>query len=373
MLLAECFDWPVAEVLTTRTEPSHVHIESDGLDFLNCVHECTDRDKSVIRALNELDSGANLYSEEWEENDGLVLFRGKVYVPLDRKLCHDIVEAHHDTPVTGHPSWWKTTELVAHNYWWPGMGCYIAKYVKGCDLCNRMKTFPASPAGKLMPNCIPDHRWQVISVDLIMELPPSHGYDALLVVVDRLSKHAHVIPTTSDVTSLGVARLFRDNVWKLHGLPEEVISDRGMQFISKFMCRLSQVLGIRVAASTAYHPQTDGQTECVNQEVEQFLQLFVNQRQEDWYQWVSIAEFAYNNRIHASTQSSPFMLDAGQNPQLGFKPIRESRFETLDNFTLRMAQATNEARSALVKAANDMAQFYDAHRREASKYNVGDK
>ena len=114
-------------------------------------------------------------------------------------------------------------------------------------------------------------------------------------------------------------------------------------------------------ASTTYHPQTDGQTEHVNQEVEQFLRLFVNQRQDDWYDWLSIAKFAYNNRVHASTQTSPFMLNTGQNPRLGFEPIRETRLESLDNFTSRMAQATDKAQAALVKAANDMAQFYDAH------------
>ena len=87
--------------------------------------------------LKKLGSGANLQGDEWEEPDGLVLFRGKVYVPLDAQLQHDIVEAHHNTPVTGHLGWWKTTKLVAHNYWWPGMGHYIAKYVKGCNLCNQ--------------------------------------------------------------------------------------------------------------------------------------------------------------------------------------------------------------------------------------------
>src|SRR6266481_6093042 len=133
-----------------------------------------------------------------------------------------------------------------------------------------------------------------------------------------------------------------------------------MQFMSKFVCRLSQVLGIRVAASTAYHPQTDGQTERVNQEVEQFLQLFVNQQQDDWYEWVSIAEFAYNDQIHASTRSSLFVLDTGQNPRLGFKPICKSRLETLDNFTSRMEQVTKEAWSALTQATDDMARFHDA-------------
>ena len=153
----------------------------------------------------------------------------------------------------------------------------------------------------------------------------------------QLSKQAHFIPTTSDVTSLGVARLFRDSVWKLHGLPEEVIGDRGpnsCQTLCGVSARYSELKLQRPWLT--YHPQTDGQTERVNQEVEQFLHLFVNQRQDDWYDWISIAKFAYNNRVHASTQVSPFMLDAGQNPRLGFEPICESRLESLDNFTSRM-------------------------------------
>ena len=205
-----------------------------------------------------------------------------------------------------------------------------------------------------MSNHIPYHRWQIISVDLITELPQSHGYDSILVAIDCLSKWAHFIATMSDITLLGVAQLFWDSIWKLHGLQGEVISDRGPQFMSNFMCGLSKILGIKVAASTAYHLQTNGQTEHVNQEVEQFLHLFINQRQDDWYDWLLIAEFAYNDRVHASTQTSPFMLDVGQNPQLGFEPIHESQLESLENFASRMAQAMEEAQAALVKAASDM-------------------
>jgi len=201
------------------------------------------------------------------------------------------------------------------------MGCYIATYVKTCDLCNRNKTFPTTPVGKLMPNCIPDHRWQVISMEMITDLPTSHGHNVLMVVVDHLSKWAHIIPTTSDMNSVGVARHYRDYIWKLHGLPEEVISDRGTQFISQFMQELSKLLGVKVAASMAYHPQTDGQTECVNQEIEQYLCLFTNQHQDDWFNWISLAEFAYNNCVHESTQTTPFMLDMGQHPTLGLEPV----------------------------------------------------
>ena len=167
-----------------------------------------DQDKSVMHALKELGSGVNLQGDKWEKCDGLVLFRGKVYVPLDTQLWHDIVEAHHDTPVTGHLGWWKMTKLVACNYWWPGMGYYIAKYVKGCNICNQMKSFLTAPVGKLMPNSILYHQWQIISVDLSMELPQSHGYDSILVTVDRLSKQAHFIATMSNITLLGITPLF---------------------------------------------------------------------------------------------------------------------------------------------------------------------
>ena len=164
-----------------------------------------------MKALKELGTSRNLRGE-WSEENGLILYHGKVYVPLDSTLRFDIVRAHHDSPFTGHPGRRRIMELISRNYWWPGMGCYIAKYVKGCDLCNRTKTFPAAPMGKFLPNRIPSWKWQVISVDLIVELPTSHGYDALLVVVDRLSKQVHVIPTTSDINSVGVAWLFRDYI-----------------------------------------------------------------------------------------------------------------------------------------------------------------
>src|SRR5882724_7899278 len=150
--------------------------------------------------LKELHGGKGLCREEWQEKDGLVLYRGRVYVPPDSQLRHDLVNTLHDSPITSHSGRWKTTDLVPRNFWWPGMGHYIAEYTKGCDLCNHTKNYPSAPAGKLMPNRIPDHHWQTIPVDLITELPRSHGYDAIMVVVDHLSQCAHAVPTTLDVT-----------------------------------------------------------------------------------------------------------------------------------------------------------------------------
>jgi transposase InsO family protein len=151
----------------------------------------------------------------------------------------------------------------------------------------------------------------VISVDIIGELPLSRGFDAILVVVDRLSKRIHAIPTTTQMDSSGMAHLFLEYVWRYHGLPDEIISDRGPTFVSRFSHELSELLGITTTPSTAYHPQTDGQTERVNQEIETYLRVFINHRQDNWADWIPIAEFSYNNRIHSATHHTPFELDTG--------------------------------------------------------------
>src|SRR5260221_821861 len=189
------------------------------------------------------------------------MYRGCMYVPKDPQLCHDIVHAHHDSVMTSHPGWWKTLELVSRNYWWPGISCYIASYMAGCDVCNCCKSFPMQKVGKLTPNRIPSRCWEVISIDTIGELPESKGCNAFLVVVDRLSKHIHAVPTITMVGSAGVACLFLEHIWRHHGLLEAIISDRGSTFISNFSRELATLLNIQLTPSTAYHPQTDGQTE----------------------------------------------------------------------------------------------------------------
>jgi len=145
-----------------------------------------------------------------------------------------------------------------------------------------------------------------ISADFITKLPLAQGYDSILVVVDQLTKIVHFIPTTEKTSAEGLTRLFRDNVWKLHGLPESIILDRGPQFAAGLMGELTGMLGIKSKLSTVFHPQTDGQTERVNQKLEQYLKMFIDHRQEQWPEWLGTAEFAYNNKVHSSTQTMPF-------------------------------------------------------------------
>jgi len=148
--------------------------------------------------------------------------------------------------------------------------------MEGCDSCQRNKNCIEQPAGKLMPNSIPEKPWMYILADFITKLPLAQGYNTILVVVDWLTKMVHFIPTAEKTMAEGLAKLFRDNVWKLHGLPKSIISDRGLQFMVGLMRELNQILGIKSKMSTVFHPQTDGQTERVNQELEQYLRMFID-------------------------------------------------------------------------------------------------
>jgi len=188
-------------------------------------------------------------------------------------------------------------------------------------------------------------------VDFIVELPSSSRHDTVMTVVDLVSKQVYFISTYMTVTAEGAARLFLHQVWKLHGLPKCIISDRRPQFVARFTKELYHLLGIKLASSTVWHPQTDGQTEHVNQELDQYLWLFVNKRQDDWYDLLPMAEFQHNNYVHSATQQPLFLLDTGRLPHMGFEPRQNpSGLETVNEFTERIRTAIEEAKSVIRKA-----------------------
>jgi len=299
-----------------------------------------------------------LKDEEWEIENGIVLKEGKIYVP-EGDLRREIIQLHHDTPVGGHGGRWKTAELIVRNYWWPGVTKEVGRYVDGCDTCQRYKNRSEAPAGKLMPNAIPEKPWSHISADFITKLPLAQGYDAILVVCDCFSKMAHFIATMEKTSAEGLAKLFQDHVWKLYGLLESIISDRGVQFAAGMMKELNNLLGIQTKLSIAYHPQTDGQMERINQELEQYLRVFIDHRQEQWPDWLGMAEFAYNNKIHASTKTLPFKANYGQNPRMGFERRRMGKYEAAGKFIEKMKKIQKKAKAALGKAQEEMKRFGD--------------
>ena len=242
----------------------------EGIDILEKIRKPEAKDDEVIKAVEEMKKAGvkMLRDEEWRNENGLILKEGKVYVPKDEALRVEIIRLHHDTPMGGHRGQWKTVEMVTRNFWWPGVMREVKRYVEECDACQCNKNRTEQLAGKLMPNSIPDKAWTHISADFIMKLPLVQGYDSILVVVDRFTKIAHFVPTTEKTMAKGLARLFRGNVWQLHELPKSIISYRGPQFAAGLMRELNEMLGIKTKLLMAFHPQTDGQTERMNQESE---------------------------------------------------------------------------------------------------------
>ena len=222
-----------------------------------------------------------------------------------------------------------------------------------------------------MPNLILDKAWMHISADFITKLPLAQGYDSILVVVDRFTKMAHFVSTTEKTMAEGLARLLRDNVWRLHGLPKSVISDRGPQFVAGLMKELNEMLGVKNKLSMAFYPQTNGQTKRMNQELEQYLCMFIDHCQEQWPEWLGMAEFAYNNKVYTGTKVSPFEANNGQSSRIGFKMRKKVKFEGAEKFVKRMKKVQEETKAVLGKVQEDM-RYTDRHRAKTVGYKVGD-
>ena len=166
-----------------------------------------DQEKPIAKIARELRSSANeaVHSSEWSNIDGLLRFREKIYVPWSLDLCRQIVALCHDTQIAGHPGHWKTLELVSQNYWWPQMSRYIGQYISTCDLCLRTKPWRHSSVDELQPLSMPDAQWDTLSVNFVVELPESSEHDAIIMVVDAVSKRVHFILTHMTVTAEGAA------------------------------------------------------------------------------------------------------------------------------------------------------------------------
>jgi len=186
------------------------------------------------------------------------------------------------------------------------------------------------PAGKLRSNEVPERLWQHILVDFIIKLPISKGHDSILVVCDRFLKMFHFVVMTEKTMAEGLAKLFRNYVWKLHELPKSVISNRGLQFAARLMRELNKMLVIETKLSMAYHLQTNGQTERTNQELKQYLRIYVNHRQNNWLEWLAMAEFAFNNKVHTVTKMSLFQVNYGREPRMGFDIRKKGKNEKVE-------------------------------------------
>ena len=333
-------------------------------------------ERPVIDLLTQLQSGylkdewfakeKNLKSADLHQRDGLWLTRdGQVAVPNVSGLRQEILYEMHDTPIAGHPGAERTLRAVKGKYWWPKMADQVKQYVHTCNSCQRNKSVNTKPNGKLNPLPIPGDKWESVSMDFITQLPQTNGtptYDAIVVFVDRLSKMVRIAPTTSNVTAEGTAQLLFDNVFKHHGVPKSLITDRGTQFTAGMFAEFLKLLGTNHHKTTAYHPQSDGQTERTNQTLETMLRHYVGSKTHgDWDTCLSAAEFAINNAYTPAIGTTPFLLNYGKEPRLPVS-ITPSKVPKPQEWADRMIYGLAEAKRHLQLAQERMKLQYDKGR-----------
>ena len=274
-------------------------------------------DPDWMATLEAVRAGSELVAPGFEEKEGLLFFENRYVLPNDKALKLKVLEANHDSRVAGHFGQFKTLDRMRQNFFWSKMDDDAKDYVRSCDVCQRDKTSRRKKYGLLQPLDIPHQPWRSIAMDFIVGLPESNGFTQIWVVVDRLTKMAHFIPMVTGEKSPAkdLAMTFAREVWRLHGLPSDIVSDRGSVFISGFWKELMEHLGVDLNLSTAFHPQTDGQTERINQVLEGYLRHYSNFQQDDWADLLPLAEHAYNTATSESTKVLPFFANYGFNPE----------------------------------------------------------
>ena len=267
--------------------------------------------EDYLAICRQLSSGAKI-DEHYKIQDGLLCWKNRLYAL--KELRKWIMDLEHDSKVAGHFERERTLELLTRNFYWPNMETDVWKYCNVCDNCQRTKVPRHTKYGLLHPLEMACKPWMHIITDFITDLPESEGVTIILVVVDRFTKMAHFIPVKKR-DSPTVARAYLENIWKYHGFPENVISDQDGTFTGQFFTDLYDYLGIKRSMSTAYHPQSDGQTERITQVIESYLHSYCNYEQNDWASMLAMAQYAYNNSKHSATKISPFYSNYGFEPQ----------------------------------------------------------
>lgn len=247
--------------------------------------------------------------------DGLLRYKSRIWIGDDSALRSKLMSAFHSSAMGGHSGFPVTYRRLKQLFAWSRMITDVQRFVSECEVCQRAKPDRTKLPGLLRPLPVPDRAWKVASLDFVEGLPTSHGFNCILVVVDSFSKYAHFLALKHPFSAASVAQLFMAHIYKLHGMPNALISDRDRIFTSQFWQELFKLAHVELLMSTAYHPQSDGQTERVNQCLETFLRCYVHACPRQWSRWLDLAEFWYNTSFHSALGRTPFKVLYGYPPQ----------------------------------------------------------
>src|SRR6266436_6280954 len=283
-----------------------------------------------------------------------------------------IICDHHDHPTAGHFRGTKTTELICHNYHWPGLRCMVGDYVRSCTSCACTKAPCHKPYGLLKQLPIPDQPWESISMDFIKQLPVSEGFTAILVIMDRLTKQLLFIPTHNMVDTPQLARLFLTHVFLKHGTPGHVTSDHGTEFMSHFFHSLGSLLSMKLHFTSGYHPEGDSQMERINQVLEQYLRAYTNYQQDNWAPLLPLAEFTYNNAASATTGISPFFANKGYHPRLLMNLLAPSSSSEAQCYVADLDQLHSQLKASIAEAQEHYQKAVDCQWMPSPAFRIGD-
>lgn len=331
-------------------------------------------------SLKEFRQKASKRHQDWQLHNGLLRYQARLVVPEDGDIRTELIREVHDQVSTAHPGKSKTRRLLNTRYYWPGLPTDVARYIRNCHTCRRTLVPRDPPPGLLQPLPIPERPWQHISMDFKSFPKDRNGFDMAFVVIDRLGKRAYSIPCQKTTTAKDMARLFISNVYRTHGPPDTIVSDRGPQFVSEFWAEFCRILGIKLKLSTAFHPQTDGQTEIMNQYLDQRLRPFINYHQDNWSELLPIIDYAQATLPHESTGLSPFYIEFGYEPRTSFDWNQPPELATLRGrlnrdearqLARRIYDAWQIARTNIEKAQSRQRKQANRQRRDID-FGVGD-
>lgn len=350
--LSRCPTSPTLHLLTTT-------ITSDFLDRVKTSYTYDGHLSQLVHQLQHNPLSHPLYML----TNGVLYRREKIVVGDSPSLKQDILHSLHDSAVRGHSDISATLFRVNELYYWKKMKRDIYTHVKRCEICQKCKGENVRYPGLLQPLPVPNKVWQDISLDFIAGLPKVHNKSVIFVVVDRLSKYAHFMCLNHPYTASVVAQVFLDNVYKLHGLPRTIVSDRDVVFLSKFWQALFDVQGVQLHHSSAYHPQSDGQTEAINKCVEGYLRCMCSDRPKEWVQWLPLAEWWYNTTYHSAIKLTPFEVLYGQKPPTHFPYIPHSSLvDTVDRSLQARESTIRLLKHHLLRAQDGMKAQADKNR-----------
>jgi hypothetical protein len=341
------------------------------LEFIDKLKEQLLKDDDFQQFVNKVLEKSDEH-QHFQVLNGLLFFKGKLFLPNNSPFKQVLLEEFHASLMGGHNGIHRTFGRLQENVFWFGMRKDVETFVKSCVVCQQTKSSNHAPYGLLQPLPLPERVWEDISMDFIVGLPSFQTSTVVLVVVDRLSKAAHFGMLPTHFTAAKVAELFSVMVCKLHGMPRSIVSDRDPIFLSHFWQELFRLSGTKLRMSTAYHPQSDGQTEIVNKILQQYLRCFVHNKPKQWGSYLHWAEWSYNTATHTTTGLTPFQVVYGRTPPaLPIYIPGSTQLQAVEATLMDRETVLQELKEKLLKAQTIMKAIAD-QKRIPHKFAVGD-